>query len=124
MRLTMERPSLKGRPFVLLMIWDGSANDSPGIHDEIFNALAELRTWGIVLPDINKDGPQVRNALSFCWNSALTRPVSVTRNLEQIILRADIIVLSNWQSKGAHDGRTNSSNIYLGFLRLRGKPRA
>jgi len=34
-----------------------------GIHDQIFNALAEVQTCDIVLPDINIDGPQVRNAL-------------------------------------------------------------
>ncbi len=34
-----------------------------GIHDQIFNALAEVQTGDIILPDINIDGPQVRNAL-------------------------------------------------------------
>lgn len=35
-----------------------------GIHDQIFNALAEVQTEDIKLPDINIDGPQIRNALS------------------------------------------------------------
>ncbi|TXH84923.1 MAG: asparagine synthetase B [Rhizobium sp.] len=35
-----------------------------GIHDRIFNALAVVQTEDIVLPDINIDGPQIRNALS------------------------------------------------------------
>lgn len=35
-----------------------------GIHDRIFNALAEVPIEDIILPDIYIDGPQIRNALS------------------------------------------------------------
>jgi asparagine synthase (glutamine-hydrolysing) len=35
-----------------------------GIHDRIFNALADVRTEDVDLPDINIDGPQIRNSLT------------------------------------------------------------
>ncbi|WP_233284870.1 hypothetical protein [Agrobacterium tumefaciens] len=47
-----------------------------GIHDQIFNALSDVPPNGnIVLPDINIDGPQVRNALAMFLECGYDPPI-------------------------------------------------
>lgn len=47
-----------------------------GIHDQIFNALSDVTPNGdIVLPDINIDGPQVRNALAMFLECGYDPPI-------------------------------------------------
>lgn len=55
--------------------------DGIGIHDQIFNALAEVQTNDIVLPDINIDGPQVRNALKLFLEFGYDAPVERYKKL-------------------------------------------
>jgi len=52
-----------------------------GIHDQIFNALADIQTSDVVLPDINIDGPQVRNALMLFLEFGYTAPAERYKKL-------------------------------------------
>ncbi|MBB3411928.1 asparagine synthase (glutamine-hydrolyzing) [Rhizobium sp. BK316] len=52
-----------------------------GIHDQIFNALANVQTSDIILPDINIDGPQVRNALKLFLEFGYDAPLERYKKL-------------------------------------------